>query len=55
MENTTDYEQGELLATINSINSAQELTVITLQMVQKAAENEGVLVKLIRADWQRVP
>ena len=39
--------KGKLIATINSVNSAQELTVITLPMVQKATEEDGVLVKLV--------
>ena len=45
MDDTATFEKGELIATINSINSAQELTVITLPMVQKATEEDGVLVK----------
>ena len=47
MDDTATLEKGEPMATIKSVNNAQELTVITLPMVQKATEEDGVLVKLV--------
>ena len=43
------FVRGELVATINSVNSAlhMSMTDITLLMVQKATEEDGVLVKLV--------